>query len=102
MAQKVVEDTFRVDETILNISFHETPPQTPMVQSKCCSSLVTCKSIAEKEFEELKKLRPYTFSTQELDPRTSESGPSHSRNHLLSHLVLIWELRKESGSESQG
>ncbi|CAH6777074.1 targeting protein for Xklp2 isoform X2 [Phodopus roborovskii] len=50
-------------------------PQTPILQTKYRARLVTCKSTAEQEAEELEKLQQYKFKARELDPRIFESGP---------------------------
>ncbi|CAO2578286.1 Targeting protein for Xklp2 [Lemmus lemmus] len=50
-------------------------PQTPILQTKYRARLVTCKSAAEQEAEELEKLQQYKFKARELDPRIFESGP---------------------------
>ncbi|XP_036040993.1 targeting protein for Xklp2 [Onychomys torridus] len=50
-------------------------PQTPILQTKYRARLVTCKSAAEQEAEELEKLQQYKFKARELDPRIFGSGP---------------------------
>ncbi|GAB1287053.1 Targeting protein for Xklp2 [Apodemus speciosus] len=50
-------------------------PQTPLLQTKYRARVVTCKSTAEQEAEELEKLQQYKFKARELDPRIFESGP---------------------------
>lgn len=50
-------------------------PQTPLLQTKYRARVVTCKSAAEQEAEELEKLQQYKFKARELDPRIFESGP---------------------------
>ncbi|XP_057636884.1 targeting protein for Xklp2 isoform X1 [Chionomys nivalis] len=50
-------------------------PQTPILQTKYRARVVTCKSAAEQEAEELEKLQQYKFKARELDPRIFESGP---------------------------
>ncbi|XP_041526360.1 targeting protein for Xklp2 isoform X2 [Microtus oregoni] len=50
-------------------------PQTPILQTKYRARVVTCKSTAEQEAEELEKLQQYKFKARELDPRIFESGP---------------------------
>lgn len=50
-------------------------PKTPILQTKYRARLVTCKSTAEQEAEELEKLQQYKFKARELDPRIFEGGP---------------------------
>ncbi|XP_028630795.1 targeting protein for Xklp2 isoform X2 [Grammomys surdaster] len=50
-------------------------PQTPILQTKYRARVVTCKSAAEQEAEELEKLQQYKFKARELDPRIFEGGP---------------------------
>ncbi|XP_052039898.1 targeting protein for Xklp2 isoform X2 [Apodemus sylvaticus] len=50
-------------------------PQTPLLQTKYRARVVTCKSAAEQEAEELEKLQQYKFKARELDPKIFESGP---------------------------
>ncbi|KAL1769931.1 targeting protein for Xklp2 isoform X1 [Sigmodon hispidus] len=50
-------------------------PQTPVLKTKSRVRLVTCKSTAELEAEELERLQQYKFKARELDPRIFENGP---------------------------
>jgi targeting protein for Xklp2 len=50
-------------------------PQIPVLQTKCLSRPVTCKSAAEQEVEEVEKISQYKFNAWGLDPRIIDCGP---------------------------
>ncbi|CAO2578285.1 Targeting protein for Xklp2 [Lemmus lemmus] len=69
------KDESKFPPRTLSVTKISRDPQTPILQTKYRARLVTCKSAAEQEAEELEKLQQYKFKARELDPRIFESGP---------------------------
>ncbi|NWY50194.1 TPX2B protein, partial [Chionis minor] len=70
-----------------------TNPKTPMLLTKQRFRPVTCKTTAELEAEELKKIQQYKFKARELDHKIFEGGP------LLPKKPPVKELTQPIGFE---